>query len=243
MWSPHFVPRPKDWPEYVDIVGTIFSDTIPSFSTSTSPSTPISSSISTLPVSPTLPLPLSNSHTNSPSTKYFGSSSCFNSRSGSKSSFFSHSNYNSKLDSSCSENMKSSHTPVRQEKSVDNDYSPPIELLAFFSPNSYFDSNSSNPDSTTNLNSNSNSNSESVLNTHSTFNSNPKIIEESNVQTRQNEFQKSGCNQIINQRNSEKATVSVEVNSHSKTPIFIGFGSMVIENPKGLLQVLLQGER
>jgi hypothetical protein len=30
-------------------------------------------------------------------------------------------------------------------------------------------------------------------------------------------------------------------NSHTKTPIFIGFGSMIIEKPKELLRVLLQG--
>jgi hypothetical protein len=24
MWSPHFVPRPKDWPDYVDIIGILY---------------------------------------------------------------------------------------------------------------------------------------------------------------------------------------------------------------------------
>ena len=233
MWSPHFVPRPKDWPEYVDIVGTIFSEpstSIPSFPSSTSPSTPISTSFSVAQISPYLPL--SNSHTNSPSSQYLGSNSCYNSRSGSKSSFFSHLNHNSKLDSSSSDHTKAPHTPIRQERSIDNDYSPPKELLAFFS------SNINSTDLTPNL--------KSKLETKTKSNSNSDL--ESNnkfpLRTHLNEFQKSeNIQENVNKINSEKTTESMEVSAHSKTPIFIGFGSMVIENPKELLQVLLQGEK
>ena len=59
-----------------------------------------------------------------------------------------------------------------------------------------------------------------------------------------NENDKNNTNNTNNKNNENNENNENNMKDReniSKTPIFIGFGSMVIENPKGLLQVLLQG--
>lgn len=255
MWSPHFVPRPKDWPEHVDIVGSIFSDanhSLPSFPTSISTSasvsistpTPCTPSISTSPGSSNHPLSNSNNifHNNNSCfgpqfSQFFGSNSCYNSRSGSRSLFISHSNnHNSKLDPSSSQSNcnKSPHTGIRQEKSLDIEYSPPLELLAFFT---YRPQSGQCSDLNSNRNSNSNININMNVNNQNNVNN-----ENNQIKSKQAVNVHKDCN-FKNNENARCRTGNIETDVHSKTPIFIGFGSMVIENPKSLLQVLLQGKR
>jgi len=40
MWSPSFVPKPKDWPSYVDVVGTFFDSAAPAFTPASKSSHP-----------------------------------------------------------------------------------------------------------------------------------------------------------------------------------------------------------
>ena len=148
----------------------------------------------------------------------------------------------SKLDLSSSDHTKAPHTPNRQERSIDSDYSPPTELLAFFSSN--YNSTDSTTNSKPKLETKTKSKSNTELESKSNSNSDLESNNELHLQTHLDEFQKSENNQEnVNKINSEKSTESMEASTHSKTPIFIGFGSMVIENPKELLQVLLQGNK
>ena len=64
--------------------------------------------------------------------------------------------------------------------------------------------------------------------------------QKSEIKAEDNNTVKMKTKNTENSENSENLDENKN-SSHSKTPIFIGFGSMVIENPKGLLQVLLQG--
>ena len=148
MWSPHFVPRPKDWPDYVDIVGTIFSD---------SPVFPPSS----------LCLPSLCSPTRPPS-------------------------------SSSSSSSSSSAPPTSSSTPRPTTYAPSSELLEFLNY-------SSSPLLST------------TTRSESTPHNNPSNDNDSDSEGDEKQY------------------------GTAHLPIFIGFGSMVIENPKVLLQLLLQG--
>ena len=168
MWSPHFVPRPKDWPDYVDIVGTIFSDSpvfppsslcLPSLCPPTHTSS--SSSSSSMP-STTLPTPLPNTSTST-----------------------------------------SSSTPRPTS------YAPSSQLLEFLSY---------------------------------TSTSSPSLSSTKDRSKSPSYDDKSTDNDGNNDNNGDNDTDGDDDNKvRADLPIFIGFGSMVIENPKGLLQLLLQG--
>jgi hypothetical protein len=173
MWSAHFVPRPKDWPEYVDIVGSIFCDSpdpIAPFEDCMPPSIPSAQqSAQQSAHSATKPAP-SLSPLLTPVVSSASAST------------------SSLLSTVPLLSTSTLHTPAPAPISTGDPYTPTPELLSFLTGNSR-------------------------MNTPRTA-----------------------------AFTAEEKEIRDEDNWSPDLPIFVGFGSMVIENPKHLLQLLLQGQ-
>jgi hypothetical protein len=220
MWSPHFVPRPKDWPDYVDIIGTCYSED----STTEALESSVFLSTST-PSSPSRSInPLYSSTgvgTKGAGSKGVGNNplNCTSSLPYPSTAFKEHTppSYSKEASSPSRSVYSYTSTPSRERSS------------SYITLKEQSIERSKECSTDTSIEHSTNHSKENSKESSPSSKEHPIPPSSSSSYNPSDEL-----HDFLNHN-------SISESSLSKLPIFIGFGSMIIEKPKDLLRVLLQG--